>query len=137
MKRIFSNSIAKKTVDILLVAGLVLSIISAEFEGNASWWSFHCLVSMTWYALTLVHVWQHWRLIVAVFRWKVLKRNKITFITIITFIMITLSVILFMVSVSDKFVSFHHIAASLFSKMMIVHTIHKTKRFVQLFKKNH
>ena len=134
MKHIFSNPIAKVTVDILLVAGLVLAIISTH-SAEKSWWSFHCMVSMAWYALMLVHIWQHWGMTKAMLKWKVLKRNKITFLTVVFFILMTLSIILFMVDVSNDFVRFHHAVASPFRFVTLIHLIQKTKRFVQLFKR--
>ena len=135
MKRIFSNPISKITVDILLIAGLVLAIISAR-SAEKSWWSFHCIVSMIWYLLMVVHIWQHWGMTKAVLKWKVLKRNKITFLTDIFFILMTFSIIIFMVDVSNDFVRIHHAVASPFRLVIVIHIIQKTKRFVQLFKKS-
>jgi len=134
MKSILSNQISKEVVDILLFAGIFISIFSSRWEGSASWGSFHCLVSMTWYALMLIHIWQHWRLIKAFVKPNVVKRNKITFMTIIVFILMTFSIILFVFEVSEKMVHIHHRIAHVFYVVMIVHSIQKSKRFVQLFK---
>jgi hypothetical protein len=136
MKNIFSKPISKAIVDILLVTGIFISIISSRSDGRASWGSFHCIVSMAWYALMLVHIWQHWRLIKACVKPKVMKRNKITLMTIIVFVLMSFSIILFVVDVSEKFIRIHHGISHLFWLVMIVHTIQKTKRFVRLFKKD-
>ena len=37
-----------------------------------------CIVSMAWYSLMLIHIWQHWQLTKALAKWKVMKRNIIT-----------------------------------------------------------
>jgi len=61
-KSILSNRKTKLTVDILLVAGLFLTISSGHPESAAAWGSFHCIASMAWYAFMLVHTFQHWHL---------------------------------------------------------------------------
>ena len=135
IKNIFSNRFAKAAIDILLFTGIFVSFISAKSNGSASWGSFHCLFSMTWYALMLVHIWQHWRFTKALLKPKVMKRNKIMLMTLAVFILMTFSVILFVADVSDRFVHFHHQVGHFFAVVMIAHTIQKAKRFVLLFKK--
>jgi len=135
MKNIISNRIAKVVVDILLVAGLVLSMSSAHSAGSDSWGSLHCIVSATWYVLMLIHVAQHWRLTKALVKPKVMKRNIVSFLSLVVFIVLTFSFIFFVVDFGDKFNHIHHGVASLFSKVMIVHLLMQTKRFVQLVKK--
>jgi len=126
---------AKAVVDILLLIGLVLSDISARTAGN-TWWSLHCLASMTWYALMVIHIWQHWGITVAVLKFNpnVLKRNKVTLLTIFMFIMLTISIILFIVDVSDTFVRIHHAITSPMRLVIIIHMITKSKQFVRLFR---
>ena len=134
MKSIFSNQISKAVVDILLVAGLFISFSSAKFEGSASWASFHCLASIAWYTLILLHIWQHWRLTKAFVKPKMMIRNKITFMAIVAFVIMTVSVIPFVFKISDTFIHLHHQIGHIFSIVMLVHTIQKMRRFAQLFK---
>ena len=135
IKDIFFQRISKAIVDILLIIGLVLVIASSHFA-KESWLSYHCIVSMSWFALMIVHIGQHWQMTKALItlQWKALKRNKITFITLIAFILMAISVILFMVAVSDKSVHFHHAIASPFRFVIIIHTITKIKQFVACFR---
>jgi hypothetical protein len=133
IERIFSKRISKAIVDILLIIGLVLTIISSR-SAESSWWSFHCMVSMAWYALMIVHIWQHLQMTKAVFKWKVLKRNKMTFITVIFFILMTFSIILFIADVSDQFVRIHLAIASPFRFVIIIHMVTKTKQFLACFR---
>ena len=133
-KSILTNRKAKITVDILLVAGLFLTISSGQPEG-AAWGSFHCIASMAWYALLLVHTGQHWHLCKAlIMKPKVMKRNLITFLTLILFFLLTFSIVLFVAGINDRFVRIHHVVASLISKVMIIHLFMKAKQFVRLFK---
>ncbi|MCL2562054.1 MAG: hypothetical protein FWE10_07055 [Rikenellaceae bacterium] len=134
MKDLFSSRIAKAIVDILLVAGLLLSIFSARRSAD-SWASFHCIVSMAWYALMLLHIWQHWRLTKALVKWKVMKRNAVTSLTILVFVLMTLSVITFIADISDLSVRIHHIIAHVFWAVIIIHALTKTKRFISLFRR--
>ena len=129
---IFSKRISKAIVDILLIAGLILSIHSSRHFAT-SWGSYHCIVSMIWYALMLIHIWQHWRHTKALAKWKVMKRNIITSLTAVVFILITFSVILFIAEISDQFVHIHHIISHVFWAVIIIHAIQKSKRFIYLF----
>jgi len=132
-KNFLHKRISKAIIDILLLVGLILSIISARSACH-SWGSFHCIVSMIWYALMLVHIWQHWAMTKAVFKWKFLKRNKITFLTNIVFILMTLSIIIFIFKVDDRLVHIHHVIAHIFWAVIIIHMITKFKQFKACFR---
>ena len=134
-KDIFIKRISKAIVDILLLVGLILSIFSAR-QFATSWGSFHCIVSMIWYAMMLVHICQHWRFTKALAKRKVMKRNIITSLTVAVFILITFSVILFIAEISDQFVHIHHRIAHVFWAVIIIHAVQKSKRFVHFFKKS-
>jgi EamA domain-containing membrane protein RarD len=134
MKHIFSKRIAKIIVDILLLIGLVLSIKTGRTACN-SWGSLHCIVSMVWYVLMLVHIWQHWGITKAMLKWNVMKRNIVTAITFLVFILMTLNIIVFVFKVNETLVNLHHTIAHIFWAVIILHTLTKTKRFFQLFKK--
>ncbi|MDR0438408.1 MAG: hypothetical protein LBH22_08950 [Bacteroidales bacterium] len=133
MKHIFLKKISKAIVDIMLLAGLILSIKTAR-TACYSWGSYHCIVSMIWYASMLVHIWQHYAITKAVFKWKVLIRNKITFLTVFVFILMTLNIIVFVFKVNDKLIHIHHIIAHIFWAVIIVHAIQKTKQFIACFR---
>ncbi|MCL1815153.1 MAG: hypothetical protein FWG27_04975 [Treponema sp.] len=130
-----TNSTSKAWVDILLLAGLVLSIASSRSAEN-SWGSFHCIVSMAWYVLMLIHIWQHWGLTKAVLKLNrgVLRRNKITLVTIIMFFLLTMTVILFVFGVSDQLVRIHHAVTHPLQLVIVIHAITKVKQFLRFFK---
>ena len=136
---IIKNIIFKKTskviVDLLLLIGLVLSIKTAR-NADYSWGSYHCIISWVWYALILVHIWQHWHMTKVLVKWKVMKCNIITILTVFVFILMTFSVILFVVDIDVQFVRIHHIISHIFWAIIIIHTIQKSKRFINLFKRN-
>jgi len=134
IKKILLKRFSKGIIDILLIIGTVLSIKTAR-TACYSWASLHCIVSIIWYALMLVHIWQHWAMTKAVVsKWKVLKRNKITFLTIAVFILMTLNIIVFVFEVNSQLVRIHHILSHVFWKVIIIHTIQKFKRLVACFR---
>jgi hypothetical protein len=135
MNSFFSKPISKVIVDILLIAGIFISVISSRRPDAASWGSFHCIASMAWYALMLVHIWQHWRLTKAFTKWKVIKRNIITSLTIIVFILMTISVVIFIFGTGHQSVSIHHKISHLFWAAILIHTIQKAKQLAFLLKK--
>ena len=136
MNRIFSKQISKAIVDILLVAGFFVSLLSLRHSASASWGSFHCIASMAWYALMIVHIWQHWRLTKALAKWKIMKRNIISSLTTILFILMTVSIIFFIGGVNFHSVQVHHAIAHLFWMVIVIHAVTKAKSFVRLFKNN-
>ena len=133
MNRFFSKPTSKAIVDILLIAGVIISIISSRRPDAASWGSFHCIASMTWYALILVHIWQHWRLTKAFTKLKVMRRNIITTATIIVFVLITVSVVLFIFGTGHQSVRIHHAISHVFWVVILIHAVQKAKQFVRLF----
>ena len=135
MDRFFSNPISKIIVDILLIAGFFISILSSRGLEAASWGSFHCIASITWYALMLAHIRQHWRLTKSLTIRKVMKRNIITTLTAVAFILTTVSVVFFIFRINHQSIHIHHAIAHLFWMVILIHAIQKAKHFVHLFKK--
>jgi uncharacterized integral membrane protein len=84
----------------------------------------------------LLHIWQHWTItkLTLQLKPKVLKRNKITLMVIVVFILMTLSIITFIFKVNESLVEIHHLVSHIFYKLMIIHTIAKAKMFLRLFK---
>ena len=135
MKKFLLNKPSKAVIDILLIIGIYISVSSSRPESSAAWTSFHAISSMVWYALMLVHIWQHWALTKALVKQKIITRNKITFMTLVVFLLMSFTVILFIFEVSEQTIRFHNVISRVFWIVMIIHTIQKSKRFVQLFKK--
>ncbi|MCL2119896.1 MAG: hypothetical protein FWH27_15875 [Planctomycetaceae bacterium] len=135
VENILDKRAAKAIVDVLLLIGLVLVILTVH-SAERSWWSFHCIISMTWYVLMLVHICQHWRMTKLLLKLnrKALKRNTITLLTVIAFILMTFCILLFIIELSEKFVHIHHVVASPFRLVIVVHTITKIKQFVACFR---
>jgi hypothetical protein len=73
---------------------------------------------MVWYALMLVHVWQHWTLTKALVKPKVINRNKITFMTLVVFLLMTFTVILFIFDVSEQTIRIHNVISGSVSKSL-------------------
>ena len=133
-KQFFSKSILKAIVDILLIVGILISILSSRRSDAASWGSFHCISSMVWYGLMIVHIWQHWRLTKAFVKPKVMRRNIFTSLTIFVFILMTVSIVLFIFGTGHQVVRIHHVISHIFWAVILIHAIQKAKQFVRLFK---
>ena len=135
MNSFFSKPISKVIVDILLIAGFFISILSSRRMDAASWGSLHCMASMTWYALILVHIWQHWRLTKALTKRNVMRRNIITTLTVGVFILMTVSVVFFLFGTGHQSIRIHHAISHIFWAVILIHTIQKAKQLTLLFKK--
>ena len=134
MKKFLLNKPSKAVVDILLIAGIYVSVSSSRPECSASWTSFHAIASLVWYALMLVHIWQHWALTKALVKPKVISRNKITFMTLVVFLLMTFTIILFIFDVNEQTIRIHNVVSHVFWIVMIIHAVQKSKHFMQLFK---
>ena len=133
IKNLPSKRISKAIVDILLITGFVITIISSR-SPEWSWWSFHCVASIILYLLMIVHIWMHWKMIKAFQKWKVVKRNKMIVLVGIFFILLTFSITLYMIDVNKQFVHIHHFITSPLRFVIIIHLVMKAKRFISLFK---
>lgn len=123
---------AKITVDILLVAGLV----SLHFAGHAEttsfyWASSHCIVGSVLSLLIIIHIIQHWRLIKAFTKKKVILKNRITALTIFCSVLMLLSIVFFIAGIPLG--RFHHVIGHVFILIVIIHAVDKSKRFISLF----
>ncbi len=136
MKNILFSRQAKILVNIFLVAVffLLMSAGHIRLTSDTYWLSAHCIISGVWFLLTILHVAQHWRLIKAFTKMKVISKNKITTLTIICFILMLLSIVSFILGL--PLLRFHNLIGRLFILIIIIHTIDKAKRFVSLFKDN-
>lgn len=135
MKSMFFSPGAKILVDILLIAGLIVAQKSSDTETMGIYWrSSHCILGILWSFLILIHVIQHHYFVRSLAKRKVFLRNKITGLTTLIFILMLLSILLFLVGFGSFSLKFHHVIGHLFALMIIIHVIDKAKRIIFLFK---
>lgn len=129
MKGSFMSRRAKSVVTTLLLAGLVLSHTKPG-EGNGAFWiSAHCIIGMSWFLCTLLHVWQHWGLIKALTRKRVMLRNKTTATVTVCFLLMGVSLLLLAFGTGSHVVKFHHFVGHLYVLTVVVHTFVQFKAF--------
>jgi membrane-bound ClpP family serine protease len=131
MRKLFPSKKAKRVIDILLFIG-ILGLIGT----GKTWSSPHCIGASIWLLLMLIHIAQHWKHTKFFTSWSVIRRNKITAFTILGFILMLLSMLLFIFELKDSFIAFHHVAGRLFLLIIIIHVINKFKRFKSLFSRD-
>lgn len=127
----FLSKQSKLVVDILLFLGI------AGLGGTGKTWSSpHCIGASIWLLLMLIHIIQHWQLTKSLTKWSVIRKNKISSLTTLGFVLMLSSVFLFIFELKDSFIAFHHIAGRLFFLILIIHIVTKFKRFISMFRKN-
>ncbi|GHT11497.1 hypothetical protein FACS189426_13470 [Bacteroidia bacterium] len=132
-KLFFSNRTQKGVIDILLILVLICIPFTLDDEyKTVHSWGLHCIVGIIWFLLMLIHSYQHWPLIKAFTKKKVILKNKITALTIFTFIFMIVSIVWFIFGINDASISFHRIG-HIFPVIVIIHVIQKWKRLVSLF----
>jgi hypothetical protein len=133
MRRLFVSGKAKIAVDILMAAGFAGFCVDAETVPDG-WTSVHCIAGAVWFLMITVHVAQHWRMIKSFTRKEVILKNRITALTLLSFILMFVSILSFAGGINIPLLKyFHQIAGRFFMLMFIIHTIHKWKRFRALF----
>lgn len=131
MENVFLSKQSKLVVDILLFLGI------AGLGGTGKTWSSpHCIGASIWLLLMLIHITQHWQLTKSLTKWSVIRKNKISALTTLGFVLMLSSVFLFIFELKDSFIAFHHIAGRLFFLILIIHIVTKFKRFISMFRKN-
>lgn len=136
MKRGIECLKAKKTVDIAMILMVIVSWWSAErdFPGITRWCSSHCIVGIVLLLLIIMHIMQHWRFIVALTKKKVFLKNKITAFTGLVFLLMAVSILLFVVGFRLPFLKLHNVIGHFFMPVVIIHVIDKFKKFTTFFR---
>ncbi|MDR2775442.1 MAG: hypothetical protein LBC19_12025 [Tannerella sp.] len=136
MRNLFFSRKAVILVDILMIVCLIIAGIYTDDGIIGEYWkSFHCITGLVWFSMAVIHVAQHWRMIKSFTRKKVIFRNRITALTLLSFIFMLLSILFFTTGFNASLLMFHHFAGRFFMLMFLIHTIHKSKRFIALFRR--
>lgn len=130
------SKLAIVIADLFLIVGLVLCLFSDKsIAPSDAWRSGHCIVCVGWFAVMIVHTWQHFKLIKAFTESSVRRRNIITTVTLVAMIVLIVSVMALVVSQSDIVVKFHNIVVHGFMVVVILHLVTKSKRLVTMVSK--
>lgn len=134
MESLFSSKQAKIVVDISLVVGFILLRRAGHIGATTGSYLtlLHCIMGSVWSLLIILHIVQHWRFIKAFTKKKVVLKNKITALTIFCFILMLLSIVLFIAG--TPFPIFHNVIGHLLILIVVIHLIDKAKRFISLFR---
>lgn len=119
----------KSLVTTLLLVGLVLSHTKSDLGamGSGLWQSAHSIVCALWFLFTGLHVYQHWALIKAMTKKRVLLRNKVTALTTALFVMMGISILLLTLGVNHFTLKFHHVIGHLYVLVLLIHTFTKLR----------
>lgn len=137
MNKMFFGKKTKICIDLLLIAGIVF-IARCHETGIAfakTWYSIHCIVSCVWFLILIIHVMQHWKFIKALTKINIALKNKITAITSVCFIFITISILLLVIDVNTYIGKCHNIVGHIFIVIVIIHAIDKFKKILFVSKK--
>ncbi len=142
------KTIGKGLVDITLLIGLVGCIIStsvfdkskealrngANVADAFSWGSIHCILSIGFTLLILIHLWQHWPFIKNLIKRKLYSKNKITTLVLVFFILTVISFMFYLNGFTFMNLHLHSFASKLLILFIIIHFIKKYNQLICLFK---
>jgi len=132
MKSIFISRRAKVVVDIAMVFALIIAWLCSDphLATITRWQSSHCIIGIVLLLLMTVHIIQHWQFIKALTKKKIFLKNKITAFTTISFILTTVSILLFVTGFNSPVLRFHNVMGHFFLIIIIIHVIDKFKKFI-------
>ena len=138
MKETLLTPFAKVVTDIFLILLLLACYITGEttvFEANWSIWiSVHAIVGIFMSLAMVLHLWQHWRMIKAFTKFKVIARNFITFLSIVFFCLLAVSILLMCWPMYST-LEIHHFIAIFFTKLMFIHAIAQFPSMMRLIRR--
>lgn len=137
MTKIILKKKAKIYTDFFLILGIISLAVyhdtGAKFA--TTWHSIHCVISIIWLLIMIIHVWQHWKFIKALSKIKFALQNKITVIVTFCFVLMFVSILLLIFGIENYASKYHNIIGHIFVGTIIVHVIEKLKKFILMNKK--
>jgi|WetSurMetagenome_2_1015567.scaffolds.fasta_scaffold301635_1 hypothetical protein len=144
------KNIHKGLIDIIMILGLIgCSISSSVFEKSKealrngakiedvfSWGTLHCIVSIVFVCIILIHIGQHWHFHNTLITKKLYFKNKLITLTIITFLLTVVSFLLYSIGFTFNTLHFHSMIVHAFVFIVIIHFITKFKKMICLFKRS-
>lgn len=126
----------KAITDIILIAIMILSFVIPLYGTEIEYWqSPHCIILAGWFIVILLHIWQHWKMIKALARVNVMKRNKITVLTTIAFCFMTISIMLLIADHNHNITRYHSAIGHIFLLIVLIHFISKINRLYNMLRK--
>lgn len=144
------RKISKGITDIILLIGLIGTFITTNiYEGRKgaidngakvedvvfSWSELHCIISIVFIAAIIIHIWQHWSFYKVLVTKNLYLKNKLTTLTTVLFIGTVISILLYLTGFTYFTLYFHHITASIFVLIALIHFLARFKQMIRLFKK--
>lgn len=137
MNKLFFDKKTKVSIDFLLIVGIILLAIYHD-TGKAfatTWHSYHCIISIIWFLIMTIHIWQNWSFIKALSKVKFAKNNKIITIVFICFALMTISIILLIFGFNNHISKYHNIIGHIFILVIVIHLITKFRKMMLLLHK--
>lgn len=147
-RSLFTGKLSKGIVDIILLICLILCIHSssafqeglervrngAGYGSVFAWGTLHCLTGLVFVCFMAFHIWQRWNFYKALMRKKLYRKNKLATFVSITYILLIISILLFLTGFTESTMHFHLLFAHLFALTVIIHAVTRLRQFVSLFR---
>ena len=133
----YKSKKSKLVIDIILIATLLSALIFSDptLASINQWKSMHCNILAFGSIFILIHIYQHWKLTKSLIKKKVLLRNKLTALTTFIFVVLFLTISIFLFGFPEQIMRIHNIVGHIFIGVIVLHILSKTKKFVGLFHK--
>lgn len=126
----------KAITEIVLIAIMILSFVIPLYGKKIEYWqSPHCFILAGWFIVIILHIWQHWKMIKALAKVNVMKRNKITVLTVIAFCFMAISIILLIAGYNHNITKYHSTIGHIFLLIVLIHFISKINRLYKMLRK--
>lgn len=150
METILKNKISKAVVDMIMLLCLIGCIHSsfafeksmenirngASYESLFAWGTLHCATGLIFICFMGIHIVQRLNFYKALIRKKLYLKNKLITLVTTSFLLLIVSLLLFLTGFTDHTLHFHFVFAHLFALTIIVHSVTKLKQLLDLFLKS-
>jgi hypothetical protein len=105
----------------------------SDVGNDYSWGTLHSILSIVFTLLIIIHIWQHWKLIVGIIKKNLYSRNIVTTLTSITFLVTVVSFLLYLTGFSHSKGEFHGTIGNIFLITCCVHLVLNFRKMLVLF----
>jgi uncharacterized membrane protein YozB (DUF420 family) len=104
-----------------------------DFAGNFSWGTLHSILSIIFTILVVIHIWQHWKFILAIIKKNLYSKNVVTTLNFVLFAVTVISFLLYLTGFSRPKGEFHGSVANIFLIAGCIHLVLNFERLLALF----
>jgi hypothetical protein len=104
-----------------------------DVAGSFSWGTLHSILSMIFTFLIIIHIWQHWKFILAIIKKNLYSKNVVTTLNFVLFAVTVISFLLYLTGFTRTKGEFHGTIANIFLIAGCIHLFLNFNKMLTMF----